>query len=221
MDRSELVIVIPAFREASTIGHVVGAVTDLARVVVVDDASGDTTGAVAQNAGAMLVKNGRNQGYEGALNAGFKAAAGLGPRAILTMDADGEHGPEHVATFADLLLTQNFPLVLGVRVQTQRAAEAAIGAYTKWRFGVHDIFCGMKGYHASLWHRHGCFDSRQGVGTELALAAIRGGVPFEEVEIFGTPRAGAPRFDSALRANLRILRAVGRGLSVPPLSSAK
>lgn len=221
MDRSELVIVIPAYREASTIGQVVDAIVDVARVVVVDDASGDRTGAVAQDAGATLLKNAHNRGYEGALNAGFRAAAEMGPRAILTMDADGEHGPENVARFADLLLTQNIPLVLGVRAQTQRAAEAAIGAYTKWRFGARDIFCGMKGYHASLWHRHGCFDSRQGVGTELALAAIRGGIPFREVEISGTPRADAPRFDRAWRANLRILGAVRRSLTVPALSGAK
>ena len=219
MDRSELVIVVPAYREASTIGRVVEAIADIAPVVVVDDASGDRTGAVAQEAGATLLRNERNLGYEGALNVGFKAAADMGSRAILTMDADGEHGPEHVATFADLLLAQNIPLVLGVRARTQRVAEAAVGTYTKMRFGVRDIFCGMKGYHTALWHAHGCFDSSQGVGTELALASIRGGVPFQEVEISGTPRDGAPRFDHALRANLRILGAVRRSLTVPALFS--
>lgn len=218
MERSELVIVIPAFREASTIGEVVAAVVDIAQVVVVDDASGDTTGAVAQEAGATVVKNQFNLGYEGALNVGFKSAAELGARAILTMDADGEHGPEYGATFADLLIGQNLPLVLGVRERPQRVAEAVIGAYTRWRFGARDIFCGMKGYHLKLWHAHGCFDSKQAVGTELALAAIRGGVPFREVEISGTPREGAPRFDRALRANLRIFGAVKRSLAVSALT---
>ena len=221
MDRSVLIVVIPAYREAGTIGQVVADIRQHAPVIVVDDASGDATAEVAAAAGADVFVNACNMGYEGALNVGFLIAAARKPRAILTVDADGEHGAEHVVSFARLLLDESVPLVLGRRLRPQRAAESAVGALTRIRYGVSDVFCGMKGYHTELWRRHGCFDSRMGVGTELALAAIRGGVPFREIAVSGKPRKDAPRFGNRLSANWRILCAVNRSLGAPAVSISK
>ena len=216
-----LIVVIPAFREVGTIGDVVTAVRPQARVIVVDDASGDGTAEAAEAAGAQVIQNKKNRGYEGALNIGFAAAAEAGASAILTMDGDGEHGPEYVATFSRLLMEEKVPLVLGCRPHTQRLAEAIVGGLIMLRYGVSDVFCGMKGYHTELWRRHGCFDSHNSIGTELALAAIRGGVPFREVPVRGVPRADAPRFDSIIRANLRIAKAITRCFSVPAVRLTK
>lgn len=212
-----LIVVIPAYREAATIGDVVAGAFQYAPVIVVDDASDDDTAAVAAAAGAQVVSNAKNLGYEGALNAGFSAAAAHNPRAILTMDADGQHAADHVPSFMRVLLDEEVPLVLGYRAKMQRPAEAIIGAIVRTRFNVKDVFCGMKGYHTDLWRRHGCFDSTNGVGAELALAAIRGGVSFRELPVSGEPRVGTPRFDGWLRANFRMVRALGRSLSAPPL----
>jgi glycosyltransferase involved in cell wall biosynthesis len=221
MGRSELIVVIPAYREAGTIGQLVADIRQHAPIIVVDDASGDKTAEVAAAAGAQVVVNTCNMGYEGALNVGFEVAAARRPRAILTVDADGEHGAEHVVSFSRLLLDESVPLVLGRRRRPQRVAEAAVGALIRIRYGVSDVFCGMKGYHTELWRRHGCFDSRMGVGTELALAAIRGGVPFRELTVNGTPRTNAPRFGNRFLANWRVLRAVTGSLAVPAVEISK
>ena len=89
---SRVVAVIPAFNEAKTIAAVV---TDLrahvADVIVVDDHSADATGEEAKRAGAIVVRNAANLGYDGSLNAGFAEAACRGAGIILTFDADGEH----------------------------------------------------------------------------------------------------------------------------------
>ena len=216
-----LIVVIPAFREFGTIGEVVAAVRPQARVIVVDDASGDGTAEVAEAAGAQVIRNEKNCGYEGALNIGFTAAAKGGASAILTMDADGEHGPEYVATFSRLLMEEKVPLVLGRRTRPQRVAETIVGGLIKLRYGVSDVFCGMKGYHTELWRRHGCFDSQNAIGTELALAAIRGGVPFREVPVLGVQRTDAPRFDTKIRANLRIAKVITSSFSVPAVRLTK
>ncbi|MEP3108477.1 MAG: glycosyltransferase family 2 protein [Hyphomicrobiales bacterium] len=216
-----LVVVIPAYRESATIAKVVTGVSSSAPVIVVDDNSGDATGDLASEAGAEVVRNVYNLGYEGALNVGFEAAAARGATSILTMDADGEHGPEYVESFRRLLIDDNVPLVLGIRPRRPRLAEVIVGSYVHMRFGLSDIFCGMKGYQTYLWRQHGCFDSRRAVGTELALAAIRGGVGFRQVLVSGRSRTGEPRFDTRFSANLRIAQAVARGLSAPVLRPAE
>lgn len=212
-----LIIVIPAYREATTVGAIVAGAISYAPVIVVDDASCDETGDRAAAAGAEVVSSPTNLGYEGALNAGFEAAAACGAKSVLTMDADGEHGVENILSFMRLLVDEDVPLVLGYRSRTQRPAEALIGGYIRARFGVSDIFCGMKGYHTNLWRRHGCFDRRKAVGTELALAAVRGGVPFRQIPVGGRPRSDHPRFDRQLHANFRIVRAIGRSLAAPAI----
>jgi len=91
---SRVIAVIPAFNEARTIAAVVAGVrARVADVIVVDDHSMDATGEEAKRAGAIVLRNAANLGYDGSLNAGFAEAARRGAGIILTFDADGEHDP--------------------------------------------------------------------------------------------------------------------------------
>lgn len=210
MERSQLVVLIPAYREARTIGPVVQAAAAVAPVIVVDDCSPDDTGAEARKAGAQVHRNARNLGYDGTLNQAFELARAGGFACAVTMDADGEHDPGLLANFAELLCDRQVPLVLGIRPRKQRLAELVMGLYIKARFGVDDILCGMKGYHLDLLNANGRFDNSDSIGTELAINSIRRGARFEQIQVHGTPRADAPRFDRRLRANLRIFAALWR-----------
>lgn len=91
---------VPAYNEQDTIGLTVGelrSIEGVDRVVVVDDASGDRTVAVALEAGADLILNGSNLGKGGSLN---RALSGLAFDTLLIVDGDlGRH-----ATEADKLL---------------------------------------------------------------------------------------------------------------------
>ncbi|MBO6685426.1 MAG: glycosyltransferase family 2 protein [Parvibaculum sp.] len=130
MDRPRLAILIPAFREAATIGSVVKAAREYAEVIVVDDASPDETGTEAAGAGAIVIRNKTNLGYDGTLNRAFEEALARGFAFAITMDADGEHDPALVAKFSALLADEGVPLVLGVRPHKQRFAEVVMGLRT-------------------------------------------------------------------------------------------
>lgn len=210
MDRPRTAILIPAFREEATIGSVVRAAREHAEIIVVDDASPDETGARAAEAGAIVVRNETNLGYDGSLNRAFEKALELGFDFAITMDADGEHDPSLITGFKSLLTQAHVPLVLGVRPRKQRFAEMVMGVYVRIRFGVRDILCGMKGYDLKLAAENGGFDHTNSIGTELAINSIRRGVAFRQLGVSGTRRQDAPRFDRRLRANLRILAALGR-----------
>lgn len=208
MDRSRVVAVIPAFNESSTIASVVAAASKHVSVIVINDASSDETASLAETAGATVVSNARNLGYEASLNRGFDAALARGFDYIVTIDADGEHDPNYLADFAAALRDRQIPLVLGRRPHKQRWAEVVMGLYVQLRFGAHDILCGMKGYRADLIRQYGGIKAGGSIGTDLATHAIRDGHTFCEIAINGTRRKDTPRFGGLWRANMQIMMAL-------------
>ena len=199
-------MVIPAHNEAATIGTVVAGACNHATVFVVDDCSGDETSAHAECAGAIVVNNRQQLGYEASLNRGMKEVLERGFHYVITMDADGEHNPECLPKFASALAEREVPIVLGVRPRKQRLMEVVMSLYVRARFGPRDILCGMKGYRAELVRENGGLGTRF-IGSELALKSIANGAKFEEVMVDGVRRSGTPRFGSSWRVNLKILEA--------------
>jgi glycosyltransferase involved in cell wall biosynthesis len=101
--RGDVAVVIPARNEADRIVATVKAATGLPGVdivVVVDDGSRDTTAALAQGAGASVMRHSRNRGKAAAMETGAEAvrliearsqepgSQAAGPRHLLFLDAD-------------------------------------------------------------------------------------------------------------------------------------
>ncbi len=204
----KVVIVIPAYNESASVARVVRAVAPHGQVVVVDDGSRDDTVAKARDAGAIVVQHAANRGYDGALQSGFERASALEADVIVTFDADGQHDAAVLQRITQPSVRGEADLVLGIRPRGARLAEVLFSAYTRLRFGVPDILCGLKAYRIGLFRAHGRFDGTNSVGTELALASMLRGARTTLVSITVAPRADAPRFGRAWRANMRILRAM-------------
>jgi glycosyltransferase involved in cell wall biosynthesis len=95
---SRALVVVPAWNEATSVGHVVNEV--LAQhydVVVVDDGSTDGTAAVAETAGATVLRLPVNLGVGAALRCGFRYAVERGYGAVIQVDADGQHPATAIA----------------------------------------------------------------------------------------------------------------------------
>lgn len=204
MGRSRLAVVMPAFNEQDTIADVVRAAVAYADVIVVNDCSTDDTVARAEKAGATVISNAKNQGYDRTLHHGMAEAHRLGYEAAVTLDADGEHNPEVLSEFKKLLIDDHVPLVIGRRPHPARFGEHVfVWIMHKW-LGVDDILCGCKGYHLALFEENGGFDHVGSIGTELAAASILRGHAFRQVDVVGRTRADQPRFGNCLKANLRL-----------------
>ena len=201
-------IVIPAFNEADTIAAVVAGASRHGLPIVVNDGSTDATAELAKRGGADVVQLPGNRGYEGALDAGFARAAALGVDVAVSFDADGQFSEQALTEVLRPLLSGEASLVLGIRPRAARFGEACFSAYTRLRFGVPDILCGLKGYDMTLYRAHGCLDQSRLIGTELALASLRRGVRPRLVPVVVLPRVGISRFGRALSANARIFRAM-------------
>jgi glycosyltransferase involved in cell wall biosynthesis len=101
-ERGRVVALIPAHDEAARIGRVVAAAARFLPVLVVDDGSSDDTAALAEAAGARVVRQSPNLGKGAALRAGFEAALADGAEAVISLDGDGQHDATEIPSFLGL-----------------------------------------------------------------------------------------------------------------------
>jgi glycosyltransferase involved in cell wall biosynthesis len=99
--RGTLLAVIPAHDEEPGIGSVVEGARRHLPVLVIDDGSADATGAVAERAGARVLRQGSTPGKGAALRIGCGTALAEGAAAVITLDADGQHDPAEIPAFLD------------------------------------------------------------------------------------------------------------------------
>lgn len=112
----QTLIVMPAFNEEAAVGAVIAEVKAKlpgVAILVVDDASTDSTRAVARAAGAMVATLPFNLGVGGAMRVGFRYGLENGYQAVIQIDADGQHDPASVPALLEAL--DSADLVLGAR----------------------------------------------------------------------------------------------------------
>jgi glycosyltransferase involved in cell wall biosynthesis len=119
---STLIIQIPCFNEAATLGITLAAlpraVPGFARVewMVIDDGSTDRTLEVAKAGGVdHIVRLGRNQGLARAFAAGIEAAVRAGADVIVNTDADNQYQADDIPKLTAPILAGEADLVIGAR----------------------------------------------------------------------------------------------------------
>ena len=85
-------------------------------VMVVDDGSSDDTSAQAGNAGALVIRHGRNLGKGAALRTGLSQARKLGFEWAVTLDGDGQHAPTDLPALLTCAERTGALLVVGNRM---------------------------------------------------------------------------------------------------------
>lgn len=111
-------VVLPAYNAGGTIGQLIGRVLDFVPkcdIIVVDDGSADSTAAACRELGIEPVRHRRNLGKGRALRTGMDEAVRSGADAVITMDADGQHRPEHIPEFVKLFREAGRQIIIGSR----------------------------------------------------------------------------------------------------------
>lgn len=197
-------VLIPTYNERDNLPGVVERVrasVPEADVIVLDDNSPDCTGEVADELAAeddhvhVLHRKGK-EGLGAAYLAGFAWALEHGYDAMVEMDADGSHRPEHLprmleaAAEADLVIGSRY--VSGGRVVNWPANRKAISmvgnVYIKVVLGmpVNDATAGYRVYRAETLRTIG-LDDVESAGyvfqTDLTVRTVRAGLRVLEVPI--------------------------------------
>ncbi len=215
-----IAVLIPTFNERDNLPGVVARVrtaVPTADVLVIDDNSPDGTGAVADDLAAaddqvfVLHRRGK-EGLGAAYLAGFAWALEHGYDAVVEMDADGSHRPEHLPTMleaaqhADLVIGSRY--VRGGRVVNwpveRKAISIAGNAYIKVLLGmpVNDATAGYRVYRADTLRTIGLADVESAgycFQADLTLRTVRAGLTVVEVPItFIEREIGDSKMDGAV-----------------------
>ena len=118
LSKDNVLVIVPAFNEQESIGAVLQTLLDHDyQVLVVDDGSVDKTRFIAQEAGVDVLTLPFNLGVGGALRTGFKFAVRHGYRAVVQVDADGQHDASQIVSLMENANESGAHLVLGSRFQ--------------------------------------------------------------------------------------------------------
>lgn len=216
----DVLVVIPTYDERENITPLVERihrVVPAAHVLVVDDASPDGTGEVADGLAErdervhVLHRNAK-QGLGAAYVAGFGWGLRRGYDVLVEMDADGSHHPEELPWLLQAL--EGADLVLGSRwipegsVSNWSLARTVLSragnAYARLMLGLplHDVTGGYRAYRAATLRRIDltqvesqgyCFQ------IDLALRVVQAGMRAVEVPITFTERtSGASKMSRSI-----------------------
>jgi glycosyltransferase involved in cell wall biosynthesis len=115
MNNEDVIVLIPAHNEEASIQEVVRKACQYLPVLVVNDGSRDNTARFAEAGGAQVINHPVNQGKGAALKTGLAEALKKQYRAVITMDADGQHDPAEIPLFLDFYSRHPVGLVIGQR----------------------------------------------------------------------------------------------------------
>ena len=117
-----VVVIVPLFNEETVIADVVtGLHKEFSTVVCVDDGSTDNSAAIAEAAGATVIRHPYNLGQGAALQTGIVYARSLPTTDyVVTFDADGQHRVEDVVGMLAVAREKNLAIVFGSRFLDRR-----------------------------------------------------------------------------------------------------
>ncbi|MDQ5910791.1 MAG: hypothetical protein QG599_2888 [Pseudomonadota bacterium] len=188
------VVLIPAHNEAATVGAIVAEVRAQQRcpVVVIDDYSTDATAQLARAAGATVLPLTIQLGAWGATQTGLRYALREGYRTAITLDADGQHEPNHISALLEPLASGQADVSIGAFPERASRARRFAWSYFRWltNLELEDITSGFRAYnHAAMTvlasPAASLFDY-QDVGVLLILR--RQGLRIVEVPVSMQPR---------------------------------
>jgi len=111
-----VVVLIPAYNEEKTIARVIITAKRFADTIIVcDDGSSDMTGDIAEGLGATVLRHKRNMGKGASLRTLIEEAKRFGPKAVVTIDGDGQHDPAEIPDVAAPVMKDQADVVIGMR----------------------------------------------------------------------------------------------------------
>ncbi|WP_374606431.1 glycosyltransferase family 2 protein [Thermomonas sp.] len=206
-------IVLPAKNEAEGLRRTLPALRSAypdAEIIVVDDGSSDETAAVASAGGARVLSSPYSMGNGAAIKRGARAACG---EVVVFMDADGQHGAEHIAALL-AKLGEGYDMVVGARDASGQAnfhrglANAFYNRLASWMTGheVIDLTSGFRAVRADKFREFlHLLPNGFSYPTTSTMAFFRSAYPVAYVPVEVSKRVGASSHIRPLKDGVRFL----------------
>lgn len=204
-EQKDLLIIMPAYNEERNITGVLEQlaspeISGIADVLVMNDASSDSTNWIVKKYGYTLVTNVFNLGYGSAIQLGYKYAIRRKYKYIIQMDSDGQHDVCNIPVIYDRLKTpgengKKPDIVLGSRFM-EGSSEFPVSVFKKTAYALFR-FCiraatgrrikdpttglqGLSGRAALYYSKFGNFDNKYPDANMLIQMLL---LDFQVVEI--------------------------------------
>jgi len=187
-------VLIPAYNEGKKIAEVMAGLRGygFSQVVVVDDGSSDSTGDVARDAGAVVLRHHVNCGVGAATATGLAYLKKIDAVAVATFDADGQHRPEDLAAVFEPIHAGGTDVVIGSRMLNpegmplvRRIAQRLATVFTFLLFGQWstDSQSGLKAFSRRAIEKIRLTTNRYEVCSEIIAEIHRRKLRMREVPI--------------------------------------
>jgi hypothetical protein len=209
-----IVVAMPAHNEADNIGAVVRAIPETVEglpvvTVVVDDASDDGTGEVAEGAGALVARLPIQRGQGMAQRVGYEIGLKLGARIVVTLDSDGQHDPGEMHLLVKPVLADEADMIQGSRMLGEFEKESRLRHAGVLFFSrlvsmitgtrITDVSSGYRAIRADIL-KHLVLEQDQFSSSEVLVEGLRQHARIKEVPITIRARASG---ESKKPKNLR------------------
>ncbi len=128
---SKLVIIMPAYNAERTLHRTYAELPHeyVDEVILVDDASLDSTAGIARELGINTIVHRENVGYGGNQKTCYRTALNLGADIVVMVHPDYQYSPRLVTAMASMIASGHYDIVLGSRILGGTARKGGMPLY--------------------------------------------------------------------------------------------
>jgi glycosyltransferase involved in cell wall biosynthesis len=215
MTSPKIIVIIPAYNEAQSIGLVLAEIPSVvSEVIVVNNRSTDETAAVAKKAGATVLTE-NQMGYGHACLKGMDYVAGLEVRPDIVVFLDGDYSdyPKELLDLVAPIIEEDLDFVVGARQKALREA----GSMTPQQVFGNALACKlMKLFFGATFTDLGPFraikykrlldmnmsDTTYGWTVEMQLKALRNRLKYKEIGVKYKKRIGVSKVSGTVKGTI-------------------
>lgn len=186
-------VLIPTYNEAKSIALLIKQIRSYnLEVIVVDDGSLDNTGSIAENSGATVLQNNKNEGKGSSLIKGFNYALRRGFEAVVTMDGDGQHLPQDIPLFIEAAGKSSSAVFVGNRMASPKNMpffRRITNRFMSWFLSrvikqkIYDTQCGFRLLKREVVEKLSLTTRKYETESEILIKASRLGFRIDSIPV--------------------------------------
>ena len=205
-------IVTTTWNERENVGKLISMIRNVLQqipheIIVVDDNSSDGTIQTAQRLADVAVTK-KREGQSKGLLYGMHLAK---YPSIITIDADLENNPEHIPELLQQIAC--FDIVVASRTKLPRISEKLASKTLGKLVGVTDTLSNFRAFRKAVVSDFNLLGGET-FGAEFLVIAKKKGLRIGEIKYDPPPRRKNPRIGGTIKANLRIIWALIKSLTI-------
>jgi glycosyltransferase involved in cell wall biosynthesis len=188
----KITVGIPAYNEEKNIAKIIVKLKKMVdQILVCDDGSTDSTCAIAESLGAIVINHPKNLGYGSAIRSIFLKAKEINAEVLVTIDADGQHKIEDVKKVIKPIVDGQADISIGSRFleegdNSPKYRKLGIKIITKVTNSslsekITDAQSGFRAYNNKVLQSLTPSDTGMGISTEILIKSSNLGLKITEV----------------------------------------